>query len=90
MDFVRSYFFTNEPLSNWTLFSSKLDSHYVPNLILMKTVSNCPEIHSQRSKFLQNSYFSAQSIYFLEQTVKSCIKDNHDVKGHKKGSKIPI
>ena len=37
MDFVRSYFFTNELLSSWTLFSSKLDWGLSANLILMKT-----------------------------------------------------
>jgi hypothetical protein len=49
MDFVRSYFFTNEPLTSWTLFSSKLDLGLSVNLILMKKVFNCSEVHSQRS-----------------------------------------
>ena len=35
MDFVRSYIFTNEPLSSWTLFSSKLVWGLGANLILM-------------------------------------------------------
>jgi hypothetical protein len=32
MDFVRSYFFTNEILGSWTLFSSKLDSPVIKTL----------------------------------------------------------
>ena len=32
MDFVRSYFFMNETLSSWTLFSSKLDSSVIKKL----------------------------------------------------------
>ena len=32
MDFVRSYFFTNETLGSWTLFSSKLDSPVIKTL----------------------------------------------------------
>ena len=32
MDFVRSYFFTNETLDSWTLFSSKLDSPAIKTL----------------------------------------------------------
>ena len=37
MDFVRSYFFANEPLSSWTLFSSKLDSY---KCLVLKQVQN--------------------------------------------------
>ena len=32
MDFVRSYFFTNETLGSWTLFSSRLDSLAIKTL----------------------------------------------------------
>ena len=35
-DIVRAYFFTNEPLCSWTLFSSKLDWGLSANLILIK------------------------------------------------------
>ena len=32
MDLVRSYFFTNETLGSWTVFSSKLDSPVIKTL----------------------------------------------------------
>ena len=32
MDFVRNYFFMNETLGSWTLFSSKLDSPVIRTL----------------------------------------------------------
>ena len=32
MDLVRSYFFANETLGSWTLFSSKLDSSVIKTL----------------------------------------------------------
>ena len=32
MDFLRSYFFENEPLISWTFFSSKLDSLVIKTL----------------------------------------------------------
>ena len=48
MDFVRSYFGTNEPLTGWTLFSSLFDWF---------AVFNWSEVHLFRSNFLQNPYF---------------------------------
>ena len=51
MDFVRSYFFTNEPLSRKTLFFlSKLDWGLSANLILMKKVFNCSELRFIRKE----------------------------------------
>ena len=32
MDFVRSYYFTNETLVSWTLFSQRLDSTVIKTL----------------------------------------------------------
>ena len=42
MDFVKSYFFTNETLGSWTLFSLKLDSPVIKTLeIPFFTLSEC-------------------------------------------------
>ena len=45
MDFVRSYFNKNEPLTSWTLFS-----------LLFVQIS--AEVHLYQSNFLQNPYFN--------------------------------
>ena len=40
MDFVRSYFFTNDPLSSWTLLSSKLDRGLLRGSFICKEVTS--------------------------------------------------
>ena len=61
----------NEPLSSWTLFSSKLDLHKVPNLILMKKCSTaqrfiCKEVTSYKFHTLVKSL----PLKFAKQLVK--------------------
>ena len=53
MDFVRSYFDTNEPLTSWTLLSSLFSRS-----VLKAKGFNWPEVHLYPSNFLQNPYFS--------------------------------
>ena len=50
MDFVRSYFDTNEPLTGWTLLSSIF--------FQIRKGCNWSEIHLYQSNFLQNPYFN--------------------------------
>ena len=64
MDFVRSYFVDNEPLTSWTLFfspffqiSTRPNQHWSG-----KKVFNWSEVHLCWSNFLQNLYFSCCSI----------------------------
>ena len=61
MDFVRSYFGTNEPLTIWTLFSSLFDWLAVhteqTSQKVRKKVFNWSEVDLYRSNFLQNPYF---------------------------------
>ena len=54
MDFVRSYFSKNEPLTSWTLFS-----------LLFVQIS--AEVHLYQSNFLQNPYFSLFNKYTMQQ-----------------------
>ena len=49
------YKWTSEQLN---IFSSKLDWGLCANLILMKKVFNYSEVHSWRSNFFKNKYFS--------------------------------
>ena len=57
MDFVRSYFGTNEPLTSWTLFDW-FDVHTKQTSQKgRKKVFNWSEVHLYRSNFLQNPYF---------------------------------
>ena len=51
MDFVRSYFGTNEPLTSWTLFPSPFGQ------------INWSDVHFYRSNFLQNPYFKLIPIH---------------------------
>ena len=62
MDFVRSYFDTNEPLTSWTLFSSLFDWFasccVLTSQKVRKEVFNWSEVHLYRSNFLKNPYSS--------------------------------
>ena len=67
MDFVRSHFGTNEPLTNLTLFSSLFDWFDLcaqqTSQTVRKKVFNWSEVQLYRSNFLQNPYFSSAIIY---------------------------
>ena len=62
MDFVRSYFGTNEPLTSWPLLSSLFFPDQQWSALIWKKlrtkVFNWSEVHLYRSNFLQNPYFS--------------------------------
>ena len=62
MDFVRSYFGTDEPLTSWTLFSSLFDWFAVcakqTSQKVRKKVFNWSEVNLYQSNFLQNPHFS--------------------------------
>ena len=62
MDFVRSYFGTNEPLTSWTLFSS----------LFVQIGAD----HLYRSNFLQNPYFNKRAGLYIrtEFSEKSFLK----------------
>ena len=77
MDFVRSYFFTNETLDSWTLFSSKLDSPTIKTLethfftlsecvsnVLITGESNFDEKMSNRPEFCVTQYFTGIKMRF--------------------------
>ena len=71
MDFVRSYFDTNEPLTSWTLLSSlffqiSTDQHWSGKKVKTK-VFNWSEVHLYRSNFLQNPYFRFLHAIYLGQ-----------------------
>ena len=64
MDFVRSYFGKNEPLTSWTLFSSlfgriSADQCWSGQKV-RKKVFNWSEVHFYQTNFLQNPYFSGR------------------------------
>ena len=44
MDFLRSYFFKNEPLISWTFLSSKLDSPVIKNQNIGETLTQCKKV----------------------------------------------
>ena len=69
MDFVWSYFGTNEPLTSWTLFSSLFDWF---------AVWPWSEVHLYRSNFIQNPYFSGRDVpnsKFLENNLVHMFED---------------
>ena len=66
MDFVRSHFFPNKPLTSRSLFH-----HFgVPGVLEVpqsdKKVFNWSEVHSERSDFLQNPYFNWNLMSMLD------------------------
>ena len=72
MNFVRSYFFTNETLGSWTLFSSRLDSPVIKTLethffTLSECVSNV--LITGESNFDEKKCSTAQS--FIRKEVTS-------------------
>ena len=77
MGFVRSYFFTNETLGRWTLFSSKLDSPVIKTLethfftlsecvsnVLITGESNFDEKMSNCPEFCVTQYFTGIKMRF--------------------------
>ena len=66
MDFVRSYFGTNEPLTSWRLFSSLVVHTKQTSQKVRKKVFNWSEVHLYRSNFLQNPYFRECSPKFAD------------------------
>ena len=85
MNFVRSYFFPNATLTSFPFLLSKLDSRVIKTLeghfftlseclILMKEMGNWSELHSEKSDFLQNPYFSA--IYRLHTELEAFLSSS--------------
>ena len=62
MDFVRSHFGTNEPLTSWTLFLTLFGRFALcaqqTGQKVRKKVFNWSEVHLYQSNFLQNPYFN--------------------------------
>jgi hypothetical protein len=56
MDFLKSYFFKNEPLIIWTFLKHFFVSNFDETNV--KKIFNWSEVHPYRNKFLKNSYFS--------------------------------
>ena len=61
MDFERSYFFTNETLGSWTLFSSKLNSPVI--------IKNWRHTHAMLKKCVSNVLITGES-NFDEKSVQ--------------------
>ena len=85
MDFVRSCFNKNEPLTSWTLLSSLFFQistpfehfclHFLSRSVLIwkkvrTKVFNWSEVHLYRSNFFQNPYFNLP-IYFVTYSHRS-------------------
>ena len=77
MDFVRSYFGTNEPLTRWTLFSSPFDWFAVWPVKKWVKVFNWSDVHLYRSNFLQNPYFNVPVVCNLGICNTFLIKFTH-------------
>ena len=87
MDFVRSYFFTNEALSSWTLFSSKLDWRLSANLILMCSTAQRfirKEVTYYKIHTLDSFLLSRRTIIrrFNEISTSTNLSTNHIIQDH--------